>query len=523
MNFKDELKERFKSKITFLSENKGSLEFPLDLSFPLDSDDTKRFHYFFYQLKEDLRFHICLDISLIEEEDKFIYYQFLNLDVHFQLQVIVPIGKALFFPTLVDIWRSSDLLEKEITKKYRVAICDGLKSSQRKLEKELSIKKDNDLIPDLPKYEGSLYTNNTEDRKCWYKFGPNEGPFNGKVRVDFLLGENKVYDSRVVNGYHFRNFEQLAKNKSLSALPLFFERLCTKDSLFAPLLLIEVLEELLQVDPTNKAKAMRMVWIELARIESHLYFLWELTHHLGFILESSIFSELLEHVYNLYSLYSGKVQNFSVFEVGGLKKESPLGWGTETLETAKYLLKTLNTVEMGLKRSPDFMEVTKGFSLSAIKAIDFGLTGPNLRACGVNFDVRKTRPSYFYEDVDFKVPLGVDGTTYDRFLVRLEELKQSIRIINQVLDHLPAGNISQNYVMEGEIKNKETFKTVESSEGLLGLLLKFNDKGEISHLHLRSPSLANIGSYPFLVKGGNLDGSLTAFQSLNIDAWELDR
>lgn len=524
MNLRDELYKKFGTNFTSSYSNKGSLVFPLELEFPLDNEGTILYQDFFFQLKEDFRFHIFLDLTLFEEGGKkYLYHQFLNLDVHFQLQVIVPLGNSVFYPSLKELWKGAESLEREICQRYKMAISDGQKTEQRKILEVMATSEESYTIPELPLYESPIKASGPMKRKEWFRFGPEGFPFGGKARVDFLLSENRIFDSRIYHGFHFRDFEEKAKKKSLESLNLFFERLTVRDSVFAPLLWIETLESHYQVDVTDKAKAMRMVWMELGRVECHLNFLWELTHSLGFMVEASIFWELLEQVYHLYNLYSGKVQNFSLFEVGGMKKLAPLGWGTETLETAKYLHKVIEDIEGELMRNSRFMESTKGFPMSAVKALEYGITGPNLRACGVNFDVRKTQPSYFYDDVDFEVPLGIDGTTYDRFLVRLEELKQSLRIINQVLDHLPAGPIRQENVEKLQGEPMESFTTIECSEGLLGLFLKCNSQGEISHLHVRSASLAHFGSFPELIQGGFIDGAFTAFQSLNLDAWEMDR
>ncbi|MCR9202962.1 MAG: hypothetical protein NXH75_00155 [Halobacteriovoraceae bacterium] len=524
MNLRDELYKKFGRNFTSSFSNKGTLVFPLEFDFPLDNEGTVLYQDFFFQLKEDFRFHIFLDLSFYEEEGRrYLYHQFLNLDVHFQLQVVVPLGESLFFPSLNSLWKGAEGLEKEITERYKIAISDGQKTEQRKLSQEMNSPAEEYSIPELPKFEWPVKSTGSLKRKEWFRFGPEGFPFGGKARVDFLLSENRIFDSRIFHGFHFRDFEEKARSKNLESLTLFFERLTVRDSVFAPLLWVETLESHYQIDVTDKAKAVRMVWMELARVECHLNFLWELTHSLGFLVESSIFWELIEQVYHLYNLYSGKVQNFSLFEVGGMKRLAPLGWGTETLETAKYLHKVIEDIEGDLMRNPRFMESTKGFPMSAIKALDYGITGPNLRACGVNFDVRKTQPSYFYDDVDFEVPLGIDGTTYDRFLVRLEELKQSLRIINQVLDHLPAGAINQPELDKLTPEAMESFTTIECSEGLLGLFIKSNQQGEITHLHIRSASLAHFESFPELIQGGFIDGAFTAFQSLNLDAWEMDR
>ncbi|MEC7275937.1 MAG: hypothetical protein VXV96_06420 [Bdellovibrionota bacterium] len=537
---RDELFKSFGTDFQSSFSSHGSLAFNLPLTFPLDREETTIYEDFFFRLKDDFGFIMLLDLTLeTDGSKKSLVYQFLNLEVYFRLQVRVDIGEGQFFASLASLYPSAQAFEEDICQHEDIYISNGLKSQQRVL---LAQGKKKVKIKELPKYELPLRPESEASEKKWQRFGPYESPFKGKARVDFLHGNGKVFDIEMERGLHFRNFEKQTLKKDFFHLTFLFERLSLKDCVFAPLLWVETMEERLKIEVPDKARALRMVWMELARSENHLLFLWELTHDLGFFAEASVFAELLEQIYHLYNLYAGKTQNFPLFNFGGMVKAAPLGWGTETLEAAKYIFKVLEDVDGELHRNSRWMKETQDFPMSATTAIELGITGPNLRACGVNFDSRKSRPRYFYDDVEFEVPLGIDGTTYDRFLVRLHELKQSLRIINQVLDHLPAGDyLNKNHVLYNPLLEKrgvdfengfsgaqeafrkeESFTMVESSEGQLGLYLKTDESG-LKHLHIRSSSLVHFYSYPTLVRGGSINGALTAFQSLNIDPWEMDR
>ncbi len=541
LNLRDDLYQKFGTEFKSSFPDKGLLTYKAKI--PFDDQSVETFQNFFKRLKEEFRFHMLVDICFEETASgRLAHYQFLNLEVFFYLQVSVDLQESDFLVSLSSLWSSAETFEKDIIEHYPIFITDGSKTAQRR---DLENSRENqrlDSIPPVPRYEIPLQPSHNQRDRTWHRFGPHSAPFNGKVRVDLLIADNRVYDSKVLGGLHHRGFENKVLGKEPLSLTFQFERLCARDSVYAPLLWVETLEEMHHISVPDKAKAIRMVWMELARVEGHLNFLWELTHELGFYVSASVFAELLEQVYHLFNLYSGKSQNYSLFAVGGMRKVNPIGWGTECLEAAKYILKIIEEQEKGFNRNPRFMAVSSGFPMSAGQALDHGFTGPNLRACGVNLDNRKTKPRYFYDDVDFEVPLGIDGTTYDRFLVRLEELKQSLRIINQVLDHLPAGSIlnkdhplyrpeydgqaneiSMNIDQQGwPTKSLEVFSHIEATEGLLGYYIKI-EEGNLTKLHVRSPSLVHLGAYPKIVRGGDLAGALTTFQSLSIDAWEMDR
>lgn len=542
MKIRSRLLEYFGQGFYSSKDCEGVITYTSEISYPWVEETCHEFYRFFSLLKEEFHFYLLMDISYESRERDFqrgiLYYQLLNLEDYFRLTVKVQVSKGPFIPGLGHLWKSASTFEKELEQRYSLIISDGVKSKQWKLLRERGKNLKEREIEDLPLYRIPLDPGPEDMQKKWHQVGPLSSPLKGRARLDFLLYEDRVDDCRVLGGFCSRNFENHIKTKDFINCITFMERLCSRDSIFAPLLWVESIESRFSIDVPERAQAMRMVWMELARIEGHLYYLLELCHDLGFHIESSSLAELLEQIYHLYTLYGGKVQNFSVFTYGGVLQDFPTGWTMECLEVGKYLQRELSSLQGKLMRNMPWMEATSGCSLSASEALDYSFSGPNLRACGVNYDLRKRRPRYFYEDVDFEVPLGIKGNTYDRFLVRSEEIKQSIKIINQVLDHLPIGNHKnkessfspelsfEELTRRGEktsSQEENTYTFVESTEGELGLCLTTDQNNKMTHFHLRSPSYVHLSSYPQLVSGEELQHALTAFLSLGIDAWEMDR
>ena len=190
--------------------------------------------------------------------------------------------------------------------------------------------------------------------------------------------------------------------------------------------------------------------------------------------------------------------------------------------------------------------------ISAAAAIEWGITGPNLRACGVNYDLRKVRPQYFYADVDFKIPLGINGDGHDRYLVRLEEMRQSCKIITQVLDYLPVGlvqnadtrlgtpllqaserslkndHLPDGLVWHGGIANpilpaKRAYQSWEAPNGELALSIQGQNSAVLAFLKITAPSFFTLQAFPKIIQGASLQDALVTWRSLGIYPPEVDR
>jgi len=234
--------------------------------------------------------------------------------------------------------------------------------------------------------------------------------------------------------------------------------------------------------------------------------------------------------------------------IGGLPRDLPPDWITQCLEVVHDLHRKVDQLERTLTNSTVWMDKTKNCIVPAHDAIEWGYTGPCLRASGIKFDIRKDRPYYFYSDVKFEVPLGINGDTYDRYLVRVEEIRQSLAIIFQVLDFLPIGDYfiddrqlgvpkdqleqtgrggrmsSSLFLSKGpELAPGEFYSASEAANGELGFFIVSDGENHPYRVKVRAPSFAAFQSFSKMVEGESLNNALVFLNSLNIVAGELDR
>ena len=305
------------------------------------------------------------------------------------------------------------------------------------------------------------------------------------------------------------------------------------------------MENLFGINIPDKAKALRMVFCELSRILDHLNCIGDLSLSAGNEIIKFKCLDMKERIYELFEKVAGSRLKVSINVIGGLSRDLPQGWIIECLNNLKYIEKNIIVIDKLLTRSPTWMSRTNVCcSLSAKDALDYGLSGPNLRATGINYDLRKASPYYFYRDVDFDVPLGINGNSYDRYLVRLEEIRQSLRIITQILDNLPVSDIiadhsftqvltqEENKGSENSSKffketpattEKSHYSFIESANGELGFFL-VSDGGICPwRVKIRAPSFAHAQAFESSATELLIDDALVAFSSFNITPGELDR
>jgi NADH-quinone oxidoreductase subunit D len=255
-----------------------------------------------------------------------------------------------------------------------------------------------------------------------------------------------------------------------------------------------------------------------------------------------------EKVYDIYEQICGARLTTNIGRIGGLERD----FNDEVYKKLRAFLidfpKAFNEFSNLLERNRIFVDRTINTGpISAERALSYGFTGPNLRATGVDYDVRVMNPYSSYEDFDFEIPVGVNGDSYDRFIVRQHEIRQSLRIIQQALDNMPSGkhfaDVPEFYLPpkedvynnmealiwhfkivmgESEVPKGEVYHAVEGGNGELGFYL-ISDGGRAPYkLHFRRPSFIYYQAYPEMIKGGMLSDAIVAMSSMNVIAGELD-
>ena len=308
-------------------------------------------------------------------------------------------------------------------------------------------------------------------------------------------------------------------------------------------------ERLFGIEVTERCKVLRVIACELSRIISHLVWLGTTCIDIGAFTPFLWIFQERERVYNLLEKWVGARLTTTITRVGGLAADIPSGWMEDLRNYLDTFPKTIDEVDKMLTRNGIWVGRTVGLGvMTAEEAVNWGLSGPMLRASGVAYDVRKDFPYLDYETYDFDVPVGSAGDVYDRYLVRMEEMRQSVRILQQAADRLPEGPINIDdprvilppksksttemesmihhfkLVMEGPRPPVgESYVAVESPKGEKGYYMVSDGTSKPVRWRIRPPAFVNLSAIPRMVEGHLLSDVIAINASIDIVMGEIDR
>jgi NADH-quinone oxidoreductase subunit D len=355
--------------------------------------------------------------------------------------------------------------------------------------------------------------------------GPQHPSTHGVLRLVLRLDGERVVDTDVVIGYLHRGIEKLCEHRDYAQIVLITDRMDYVAAATNNLGYCEAVEKLMSIEVPVRARYIRTILAELQRIASHC--LWLATHAID-IGAMTVFLYAFrerELVLDLFEEYCGARLTYNAMRVGGLPLDIPPGWDRKVLEFCKILETKLVEYEDLLTHNRIWRERTVGVGvITGEQAVAIGLSGPPLRGSGVMRDIRKDQPYAAYADFDFDVPLGTAGDTYDRYLIRLEEFYQSVRIIRQALDGLPEGPILGKVPRLIKPPAGETYHAIESPKGELGYFIASDGKSNTPYrFRVRPPSFCNLQALPQLVKGHLVSDVVALIGSIDIVLGEVDR
>ena len=379
-------------------------------------------------------------------------------------------------------------------------------------------------------------------------FGPTHPSTHGIFQNILKVDGEKIISSEQTVGYIHRAFEKLAERRPYNQITPITDRLNYCSSPINNIGWEMTVEKLIGVDIPKRVQYMRVIIMELARIADHLICNSVIGVDAGALTSFFYpFSER-EKIYELYEELSGARLTTNMGRIGGFERDFTPVFHEKLKSFLKTFPKAFEEFDSMLARNRIFMDRTKGAGpISAERALSYSFSGPNLRAAGVDYDVRAMNPYSSYEDFDFIIPVGVNGDTYDRFMVRQEEIRQSLRIIEQAYKNLPEGDYKADLpdfylppkadvynnmealiyhfkIIMGEvdIPAGEVYHSVEGGNGELGFYL-ISDGGRSPYrLHLRRPCFIYYQAYEEMVKGGMLSDAIMVMSSLNLIAGEMD-
>ena len=379
--------------------------------------------------------------------------------------------------------------------------------------------------------------------------GPSHPSTHGTLRVMAELDGETIARANVELGFLHRCFEKMAETHPYNQVIPYTDRLNYCSAPMNNIGYCKAVERLLAVEIPPKAQAMRVILAELSRVIDHFVCLGANAVDLGALTAFFQLFTYRELVYNLFEKLCGARLTVSLTRIGGMAQDAPAGWFDEVLEACKQIRKGISDVEGLLSQNKIWIQRTQGVGkISAEDAIAWGYTGPLLRAAGVAQDIRKTKPYYIYDQLDFDIPVGSTGDCYDRYLVRVEEMKQSLRIVEQVCKNVPEGDFTirdkgivlpEKKDVYGNIEGLmnhfmlvikglrppvgDVYDATEAANGELGFYLVSDGSGRPYRLRVRPPCFAIYQSFPEQVTGGLLSDVISVLGSMNLIAGELDR
>jgi NADH-quinone oxidoreductase subunit D len=379
--------------------------------------------------------------------------------------------------------------------------------------------------------------------------GPQHPATHGVLRLVVELEGETV--KRVIPhvGYLHTGFEKLGEYRFYNQIIPLTDRTDYLAPMANNVGLALAVEKLMGIEITERCRVLRVIACELSRIISHLVWLGTTGIDLGAFTPFLWSFQERERVYNLQESWTGARLTPSVTRVGGMMADIPEGWEAELRHFLRTFPKTLREVDTMFTRNSIWIGRTQDVGvLTREEAINYSLSGPMLRASGVDYDVRKDRPYLGYEDYDFDVPIGEHGDIYDRYRIRLEEMTQSVRILEQALDRLRPGPINVDdprvilppksramsdmeamiyhfkQVMEGvKPPAGEAYFGIENPKGELGYYFVSDGTAKPVRWRIRPPAFINLASLPKMCEGALLSDVIAINASVDIVMGEVDR
>ena len=397
-----------------------------------------------------------------------------------------------------------------------------------------------------------------QGEKMVLNMGPSHPSTHGVLRIILELDGETITKATPDVGYLHRGDEKIAENMTWNQFVPYTDRLDYLAPMANNVAYALAVEKLFGIQDKlpPRCQYIRTICCELSRISSHLLGVGCFAMDVGAMTVFLLTFTEREKVYNLQESLTGARLTTSYTRIGGVARDLPPGWVEQCRKFLREVVVNIAEVETLLTRNKIWVDRTRDVGvIPKDVAIDYGLTGPNLRASGVDYDLRKKQPYLIYKDLEFEVPLGSVGDCYDRYLVRMEEMRQSVQLVHQCLDKLPGGadNASKEPVsiVDGKITMPPKGKVLSSMEELIHQFMIVttgvnapvgevyfgheNPKGELGfyinsrgggtpyRLKIRAPSFCNLSVLPWVLPGHLMSDTVSILGSLDFVMGECDR
>ena len=388
-----------------------------------------------------------------------------------------------------------------------------------------------------------------QGRRMMINLGPSHPAMHGTVRMRVELEGETIVRADPEIGFLHRGFQKSCENVTWNQCLPYTDRLNYVSAIMNNLGFLKAVEKLVGLEIPERAQYIRVAASELHRMHDHLTCVGAIGLELGGFSAFLYAIEGRELIMDRVSELTGARLTTTFGRVGGLNRDLPDGWVDRVYRTLDKIHELLVEVDGLLTNNRIFVDRMRGTGvITAQDALDFGFTGPCLRANGINYDVRKAQPYWVYDRMSFDVPIGQNGDNYDRYLMRMEELKQSEKIIRQALKEAPPGPIMVDdwrialppkaevygtiegvishfkLVMEGvPVPPGEVYDCTEAANGELGWYLVSDGTGRPYKVHVRAPGFAILSGVPRMIEGKMLADLIPTFDTINMIGGEVEQ
>ena len=515
-------------------------------------------------LKRAGRFDFLMHVTAVDypaRAKRFdVVYELFSSKTADRVRIKTQIAENETIPTAIPVWKCADWFEREIYDMYGIHF-EGHPNLRRilchhqfkghPLRKDYPADLQQPCTEALPVHfdNDPRFKNDTTRDLVPLNIGPSHPATHGTLRVMVELDGEKVHRANVELGFLHRCFEKMAETHPYNQVIPYTDRLNYCSAPMNNVGYCKTVEKILGVEVPKKAQAIRVILCELSRIIDHIVCIGANAVDLGALTGFFHLFTYREKVYTLFEKLCGARLTVSMTRVGGMANNPPEGWYADVLQFCKEMRNGVEELDKLLTGNKIWIQRTRFVGrISADEAIEWGYTGPCLRAAGVGLDLRKSDPYYGYDQLDFDVPVGTTGDVFDRYLVRVEEMRQSLRIIEQVAKNIPSGDYTirdKNIVLPekkdvyGNIEGLmnhfmlvikglrppagEIYDCTEAANGELGFYLVSDNSARPYRLKVRPPCFAIYQSFCDQVTGGLVADVIAVLGSMNLIAGELDR
>ncbi len=515
--------------------------------------------------RPELACNLLLDVCGVdypEREKRFeVVYHLTSLDKGHRVRVRVPVGEDdPRVPTAYGVWKAADWFEREVWDLMGIRF-DGHPNLHRILTHEAfqghALRKDYDpekrwilteaetFVPDWvnePDDEGQFETQ-------ILNLGPSHPATHGTLRTVVRLDGEVITRAESEIGYLHRCFEKMSETHGWAEVIPYTDRLNYCSSMINGVGYALGVERMLGIEAPPRAQVVRVILSEFSRIMDHAVCLGATLVDIGALTNFWYFFQPREEIYTLLESCAGGRLTVSYARIGGLAEDVPSDFEEQVRYLLGYIPKFIDDVDKLVTKNKIFRDRTENVGvMSAEDAVAWGWTGPCLRASGVPYDLRRARPYLGYENYDFDVPVASTGDSYARYLVRLEEMRQSLHIIEQAIANLPGGPVITDdhrvalppkakvysemesliwhfkLIYDGiKVPAGAAYSATEGANGELGYYLISDGGGRPYRIKVRPPCFAVFQAYPHMLEGHLVTDAIAILSSLNIIAGELDR